>query len=165
MANDFTYQRFDRRIAKEHMKTAVRDLAVIAERKAIAHIMRLLEEWGQLDIKGFPLVQAMVDKLEAGETCSESRRSRSMEQNTDDLLGKTYDSGFKAGQQLALEKQGLAYVEGQQAGRREVVEWVNFHTGKHTDHLGFKIRVLWDAEWQAKVKKWEVSEPSHEEGK
>ena len=32
---------------------------------------------------------------------------------------------FKAGQKLALEKQGQAYLEGKQEGRKEVAEWID----------------------------------------
>ncbi len=53
----------DKRRLKEEQLVAA---AVQEERKAIAHIMRLLEDWGQLDIKGFPLVAAMVETLEQG---------------------------------------------------------------------------------------------------
>ena len=52
-------------------------LKVLAkERKDIVHIMRLLKEWGQLDIKGFPLIQSLVEKLENGESCLQSYQRR-----------------------------------------------------------------------------------------
>lgn len=37
------------------------------ERQKVAGKMRLLGDWGQLDIKGFPLVTALVEALERGE--------------------------------------------------------------------------------------------------
>ncbi len=40
----------------------------VEERKSIARIMRLLEAWGQLNIKDFPLVTALVERLERGES-------------------------------------------------------------------------------------------------
>lgn len=50
---------------------AARKEAVEQERKQIASIMRVLSEWGQLNIKSFPLVSAMVEKLEKGQTLQE----------------------------------------------------------------------------------------------
>ncbi|MDD5060897.1 MAG: hypothetical protein PHN44_01255 [Candidatus Marinimicrobia bacterium] len=41
--------------------------ALIAERKKIGHLMTLLQEWGQLDIRGFPLVSALHECLLKGE--------------------------------------------------------------------------------------------------
>jgi len=35
--------------------------------KAVGHLMTLLQEWGQLDIRGFPLVRALHESLLKGE--------------------------------------------------------------------------------------------------
>ncbi len=68
---------------------------------------------------------------------------------------------FKAGEQLSLEKQGQAYLEGKQAGIREVVEWIN-ENGYYTDmdlrgfNYGQEYRRVTLEEWQAKLKSWNI---------
>ena len=56
---------------------------------------------------------------------------------------------FKAGEQLALEKQGQAYLEGEQAGTRKVAEWIEDNCD-----IGRCDPVAVTAEWQAKLKEW-----------
>ena len=58
------------------MNEAEKLKVLVKERKDIAHIIRLLKEWGQLDIKGFSLIQSLVEKLENGESCLQSYQRR-----------------------------------------------------------------------------------------
>ena len=59
---------------------------------------------------------------------------------------------FKAGEQLSLEKQGQAYLEGKQAGRKDVVDWVEIVDTVELD--GAKQYTITLEQWQAKMKGW-----------
>ncbi len=60
---------------------------------------------------------------------------------------------FRAGEQLSLEKQGQAFLEGKQAGIREVVEWIE--DNNIFGYIGNPNNK--DIEnWQAQKKRWGI---------
>ena len=63
---------------------------------------------------------------------------------------------FKAGEQLSLEKQGQAFLEGKQAGIKEVVEWVDQHGLKEYGELPYGTVTLSTNGWQAQLKEWGI---------
>ena len=60
-----------------------------------------------------------------------------------------YEAIFKAGEKLSLEKQGQAYLEGKQAGIREVVEWIELNK---THIQGFPV--INAQSWDKQLKEW-----------
>ncbi len=60
---------------------------------------------------------------------------------------------FKAGEQLSLERQGQAYLEGKQEGIKEVVEWVEEHSTIMRPPYDY-YRRLGTPLWQAQLKDW-----------
>lgn len=71
------------------------------------------------------------------------------------------EASFKAGQETrpGPASQGLIFYDGWKAGIKEVVDWLKT---KHRDEGGIELLLCWtglvveDAEWQTKLKEWQV---------
>ena len=65
---------------------------------------------------------------------------------------------FKAGEKLSLEKQGQAYLEGKQAGIKEVVEWGEQTCNNHNLIIGDRFALCRECPecWQSKKKGWGI---------
>lgn len=79
------------------------------------------------------------------------------------LLERQAEISFKAGEKLALEKQGLAYLEGKQSGIKEVVNWIRDNAPSvhaYAKHSPFNepIWAISQAEWQVQLKEWGIEQ-------